>query len=308
MDIKQMQSEMVRRQGVLVQFRATQWSGRAQDKEVATMAASQHQAKDGVISAHKALIDPAHLTKIREIVREAREVHMTMTIPWEYTGVALLPGKLVVDYDNKMGGLRGRFDGAVNALIRDYDQAIDDAKTMLGDAFDFEDYPSEEELRAKYEWEVTFSNVPETTTNTVRQTLDDAAVAVIESRLKTDYSHVVTAVVDRITDTVGHFIERLKAIDDTAVGDKKAALRQSTVDKLDDLRNLLPGLNITDDPAIAAAIAQLNSIDLSAKALREEPLTRKIAGDTAASVLAAVRAAHAASTPTSTNQGEGSTQ
>lgn len=264
-----------------------EWSGKKLDREATneTIAANGAEADAGRFN--KALIPPAAFGKIREIAGKARKEHYARTLPWHDNGNRVLSNVGYLDFTAKMRELSAEYDAAVSEFIAAYPVHIAAAQKRLGDMFDASEFPAASDLPRRFSFAWQIWPMPEAADFRVD-------VGQVEAeRIRADIQDRTNAAIDaamgdafqRVADVVGKMAERLasdreierKAENGAVIGMEKAApiFRDSLVENVAELAALLPSLNITGNPALAAAadkMKALGAIDL--KALRSP----KVAG------------------------------
>jgi hypothetical protein len=259
------------------------WSGRKTDNEAAAFTAMHYQANAEWTRFSKALVNKGVLKAIKKAEAAARATHKELTLPWNENGQRILPAAAFHDYQSKMGAHRDEHEAAVDKLLNDYSDLKEEARSELGGLFNDDDYPSSEELLAKYEFatELTALDV----TGDFRVKMSDEEMqrlqADIQSRTEQRLSAAMTDVYSRLHDVVSHMAERLKAYNPAADGkdadgnDIKRVenpFRESTLNNVRDIVDLMPKLNLTNDPALneLAASVRKTLLEADAKTLRTD--------------------------------------
>jgi hypothetical protein len=224
------------------------WSARKHDVEASEEIARQHGAQADAGRYHKVLLPKAALAEIQKIVSEARQEHYFMTLPWDDNGYRVLPAAAYMEHTDKMRALSNRFTPAVETLATQLNQLLEEAKIRLGGLFRAEDYPTPEELRAKYSFETKVLPLPDA--NDFRVTLGEEE----KERIKRQITASVEASLQvgsrelwqRLYEAVSHMAERLQAYKVTGEG-VEHPFRDSVVTNLVKLVDILPKLNVTGD-------------------------------------------------------------
>jgi hypothetical protein len=137
------------------------WSARKHDAEASEEIAERHGAQADAGRYHKVLLPKAALAEIQKIVSETRQAHYFMTLPWDDNGYRVLPASAYMDHSEKMRALSNRFTPAVEVLVSQFSQLVEEAKVRLGGLFRAEDYPPLDELRSKFSFETKVLPLPE---------------------------------------------------------------------------------------------------------------------------------------------------
>lgn len=264
--------EALSTKGVLASLSISTWGGHKLDKKLsaAQQQASQATAK-GALRVHKTLINDKRVKEPTRIAGEARRLHAELTLPWHYDGVGLLPGDMVMDYDRQMGKLKHQFWEAVAAVKEAYPLMVMAAAQELGSAFEPSDYPHIAELTNRYKWAIRFERLPTTGVEDLRLSVPEEAIDVIRDQISHEHEHLVEAVVERMSDTVSHVLERLEARQENS----KAKIYTSTIEKLVELPEMMRKMNVTGDERIEALIADLMGVSISTKEAKENADARE---------------------------------
>jgi hypothetical protein len=137
------------------------WSARKHDPEASEEIARQHGAQSDAGRYHKVLLPKTALAEIQKIVSEARQEHYFMTLPWDDNGYRVLPAAAYMEHAKRMRALANRFTPAVEALVSEFNQLVEEAKIRLGGLFRAEDYPGPDELRSKFSFETKVMPLPD---------------------------------------------------------------------------------------------------------------------------------------------------
>lgn len=259
---------------MLVDLKISQWTGRKLDRKVSEEVASNKHSASDAGRYNKQLISKTDLQAIDKAVSSARATHYRLTLPWDDRGPRILPSAMYLDYTQTMRQHRGAMEAAVDAFIARYATLVAQQQTRLGDMFNADDYPSPSALRSKFDFTTEVSPMPvsqdfrvdlgEMETKRVQQQLED--------RLLTAQQGAMQDLWDRITNILNRYKARLTS--------DKPIIRDSLVGEALDLVDLLPKLNLTNDPKLEAVRRDIEtslckhsaeSLRLSASA-REETL------------------------------------
>ena len=95
-----------------------------------------------VANVHKKLLGNCpELKAVQQFVGNARNQHYAMTLPWSDMGMRLLPTATFFKYKQHMSGLEQEFNNLVNKFFDIYDDAVINARTLLGDLYHQDNYP-----------------------------------------------------------------------------------------------------------------------------------------------------------------------
>ena len=262
------------------------WSARKHDPDASEEIAARHGAQADAGRYHKVLLPKEALAEIQNIVSEARQEHYFMTLPWDDNGYRVLPAAAYMDHVTKMRQLSNRFAGAVDILARQFLTLIDQARTRLGGLFRETDYPTPDELRAKFSFETKVLPLPDA--GDFRVTLGDEE----KERIKRQITAAVEASLQvgsrelwfRLYEAVQHMAGRLTAYKVTDQG-VEHPFRDTVVTNLVKLVDILPKLNITSDPELDRLGEQVRtSLLVDPKELRKSEAVRLQTAKAAAAI------------------------
>lgn len=253
------------------------WQGYRLDKAASADVTDRAGASKDAARVNKHLIPKEALAPVVTASGAVRTHFYTNTLPWRDNGDRILTRKLYLKFIEEHEKLVGEFRDAVETfLVRDYPGAIEQAQFRMGELFDRADYPAVGELRHRFY--VTLDIDAVTTSNDFRVQIDTAHVDKIKASMEAAAeSRLQAATADvwrRIGEAIGYFHQRMS--------DPKAVFRDSTVKNVEELLDLIPGLNVLDDPAIeeVRALIAKNLGGADVKALRSDSDYRAaMAGD-----------------------------
>ena len=258
----------IQNQAVLVAVTITKWSNAKTDQDITQEVSLNKNAQDGMIRVRKSLIKSAVVKALSRIAGQIRNnVVNELTIPWG-NGVRLLPVELLDQFEREFEQHQDRWDENLRELGREYESSVSQAAKVLGDAFKASDYPSKDEILAKYSLSKKIRNLP--SGDDLRVSLPQAKLdkmkADIESDVTSSLESAMQSVHERVAETLAHLIEKLSDFGvDAKTGKATGIFRDSTVTNLTELAGILPSLNLTGDPKLTevsnALLTQLRDLD-----------------------------------------------
>lgn len=259
------QTASLTEKALLVTLNISQWTAKKYDKKATKEVNDNHGATDAG-RFNKALISKGHLKNIETIANEARSFHNTNTLPWGDNGERLLPSANYFEYCQAIAKLKNRFDAHVREFCQDYPRMIDEARRQLNGLFNETDYPAN--VADKFSVKETFMPVPDSAD--FRLNLNSQEVeglrATIESEVNGRFATAQKGIYERISKQLNAMHERLS--------DKDKVFRDTLFENLRELIDLLPRLNIADDPNITALTDELKSVYADPAAVRTNTMLR----------------------------------
>jgi hypothetical protein len=251
---------MIQNSAMLVDLNISLWTGRKMDKQVAE---EIDDAKGTTVRGgnyHKRLMGGAKaLEHVATLGGALRTWHYSRTLAWSDRGTRLLPVVLFPDYKAELDRRVDELRVAVEIFLAQYSTLVSAAAFSLGDLFKAEEYPTVDEVRAKFRVEYVFLPVP---------TSGDFRVDVVQDvaqTLRTEYesyynSKIKDAVQDareRLTECVKHMSQQLADADvprETKKGPvHRRKFHDSMIGNANELCSVLTALNITNDPKLEQA-------------------------------------------------------
>lgn len=253
------------------------WQGYRLDKQASAEITAAKGANSDAARVNKHLVAKEVLAPIVTASGAVRTHFYTHSLPWRDNGDRLMPRAKFTQFIEEHEALVTTFKDEVERFLTEkYPTAIEQAEFRMGDLFNRDDYPSASELRRRFYIDMDIH--PVTTVDDFRVQIDEAHVDKVRAAMEVAAEkRVQMAQADvwrRLLEKVGNFAERLATPD--------AVFRDSLIGNIDDLVDMIPGLNVLDDPDIEAIRQQVKA-KLSghdAKDIRKDPaLRQELAGE-----------------------------
>jgi hypothetical protein len=228
-----------------IDVRISRWNGYKTDQDASNKLIREAGAKAGSAIVSKRLVPKEALADITTAYNALKAHRDRHTLPWSDKGPRIMTRNIFELFMSGYGELERNFNAAVKEFIEvKYPPVRDKAAFNMGDLFNDKDYPPPEELRKKFSVNLDIDGItepddfrvalPEKELNQLKVTMEES----ISRRLGDAMQDVWL----RIADLLEHYIERMD--------DAEAIFRDSTVNNLVELMNILPGLNVTGDPKL----------------------------------------------------------
>jgi predicted ATPase len=250
----------------MVVLKLSHWAGKKLDKNVSKEVNDKYHTKD-VGRFHKDLVAKEFLKPITQKVTQIRKFHYTNTLTG-LASIAMLPNTNYLDYMNEMADHKREFEALCQTFLDYYPQAVHEAKQNLQGLFNSDDYPEFHEMQRKFNFELQILPLP--------TSMDWAGDLGIDSELDAVTPMIEAAAKElwlRLSTTISTLHERLD--------DKDSIVRQSLVDNLIEITDVLPKLNFTGNKALDSlaqqASQQAKSLDM--ESVRKNEDTRSQAAD-----------------------------
>lgn len=262
---------------VLVKLTVRSWDGFKKDKRVSERVDEEFKTDGNAGNYNKRLLGKGIMAPIQRAGSAIRQEHARLTMPWCYDGVSLLPSKLFMEYTQKMRELKDAYYVQVDNLVQQYPIHKANQAVALGELFRPDDYPANDDLRHRFSVDYQFFPVPQTDHFVVdlAQAEKDALSQALKQELQDAQSNALRSVYDRVFDILGHMHERLS--------DPSNIFRDSLVDNVWQMVEVLPGLNVFNDPLLDEVVKRAKAELLIADAadLRTDQDLREVVADSA---------------------------
>lgn len=230
---------------MIVDIRISKYNGYKTDPKASRKVTDDANAEPGSAVVNKRVIPKEALADITTAYNALKAHRDRHTLPWSDKGPRIMTRNIFELFMSGYGELERQFNDAVDEFITvRYPPLRDKAAFRLGDLFNDKDYPPPEELRKKFSVNLDIDGItepedfrialPEAELNKLKQTMEES----INRRLGDAMQDVWL----RIAELLEHYIEKMD--------DNEAIFRDSTVNNLVDLMNILPGLNVVGDPKL----------------------------------------------------------
>lgn len=256
---------------MVLNLRIGYWQGNRLDKAASAEVVAAKGAKADAARVNKSLIPKEALAPIKAAMNAIRAHFYEKTMPWRDNGDRLITRLLYLDFVPEHEKLVSAFREEVEKfLTHTYPSAREQAGFHLGTLFDPHEYPQPSELRRKFYVDLDIDAI--TTAGDFRVELDDKYVEQIKNQMEAAATRRVNVAMQdvwrRLAETIGYFHERM--------ADPEAVFRDSTVENVAELIDLIPGLNVLDDPNIEQIRRMVDGklTGLNAKDIRKDPAHR----------------------------------
>ena len=275
---------------MLVELSVSHWTGRKKDKRASEDVADQNNAAKGVASVNKKLLgDCAELDAIQKFVANSRnQVHYSMTLPWSDTGIRLVPTAAYFKYHQRMTAVQAEFERLVEQFLTNYNWEISQAQARLGDLFNRDEYPTIDELRRKFAFRLSYIPLPDA--GDFRVDIGNDAMQQVQSHYQEYYQRQLTNAMNDVWQRTYNVLSAMSERLDYAGAEDKKTFRNSLVDNVVEMIELLDICNVTGDSQMSALRNKLDNAlaGITPEALREDDHLRAETKRTVDEVIAAL--------------------
>lgn len=222
------------------------WEGVRQDKDLGTAAAKRANAEQDAVIFSTRHVPVSALKPIKEARGVARDIHAEYTLPWGKDGSRILPADRFMEYTEAMRKARRDFEIEVDKFVGGYPALLAEAKSRMGHLYDPDYFPTVENIRDRYTFELHFTPIP--TADDFRVTLTGDAVRMVRADIEKNTARLAEEAMgdlwERLHEAVAKIADKL--------GDGEAIFRDSMIGNVKELCGVLDRMNITQDARLTA--------------------------------------------------------
>ena len=234
------------------------WSKR-DDEAAANAAAADHTTSDRYTSYVQRLTKEDRLPPQQKLSEARRYLDFPTGFRWDGKGSFAVVNTKLDSVISKLEAFRAEFYDMVDKLCKSLPALRDRAKVDLNGAFYLLGFPTEDEVRERYKFEIKQSAI--THPDDIRLNHVSAkARAAIEDSTRKEYS-------DKVQDLHKQVVEKLEAALSRVVtsltefnSGKIARFEDTMVTNLEELVEALPSLNVNNDRSISAAVTRARDL------------------------------------------------
>jgi len=260
---------------MLVELSVSHWVGRKLDRRASKDVTATNNAASGVANVNKKLLgDCAELTAVQKFTANLRNIHYGMTMPWSDTGLRLLPTAQYFKYNEAMTAVQDEFTQLVSKFLSAYDWEIMQSQAKLGDLFVRDDYPTLEALRSKFKFRLTYIPLPDA--GDFRIDIANEAADEIKTHYNSYYSAQLNNAMNDVWHRTYNTLKRMSERLDYSDHEKKKVFRDSLVENVSEMVELLRVCNVTGSTQMSAMADKLDAAlsGVTPDALREDAYLR----------------------------------
>jgi hypothetical protein len=260
---------------LLVSLNIGGWSGRKIDKRITQDVASANGVTTSAGRYNKCLLPGCSvLESIHAKDGHIRNKFYTNTLPWGVEGQQILPVSNYLAFMQDFRREKAERQALVQQFVTDYPTLVQQAQSSLNTLYDPKDYPDYQSIGDKFYMELQVMPVPATD---FRVQIASDELTRIQQEVE---QRVAAAQTTAMRELWSRVYERVKHIADKCA-DHKAIFRDSMIENAQELCNLLPRLNFTDDPNLEAMRGEIEAkLLMHPEALRTNPeLRNRVAGE-----------------------------
>ena len=265
---------------MLVNLSIRTWTSAKYDAKITAEVASANNMADASMGRYnKQLVCKSAVKELTRIKGAARTEHYKRTLPWGDDGFRVLSSIGYLEYADVMRRYESEWTPAVRDFVRGYPDFVRDAERALNGGFRWSDYPSVDKIAARFSF--GFNVTPLSTAADFRVDLGTLETERIKAMIEDNYKAMIEVsmadVWDRLKNSIGHLVERLKLYSVTPDSKVVNPFRDTIVENIRDLIKLLPSLNITGNSDITYFAQRIDAelLNHNAETLRDSTWARE---------------------------------
>jgi hypothetical protein len=277
----------IREKAMTVQFNSKCWTARKFDK-AATQKHNVDQGADADASRINKLLIPKSIIDgpVKARQHAQHKIHDVYTSKWASRGVNILKATIYEEYAERMAASEEVFWQQVDEFMGRYqgfyDNLYEKGPERMGGMYDREDYPTPQEVRTKFTFKVHYAPITHSSDWRIGGLSGDETeklAAAVAERERELLAGAMKSVWERLHKVVAKVVDVLGTAD--------AIFRDTLIGNVVDLCNILPDLNLEDDPQLEDLRKEVEKSigSLDPALLREDPEGRKRMAEDAKEIL-----------------------
>lgn len=254
---------------LLVNVSLSQWTARKKDLEATETVNQAHKTTNEAGSYTKKLLPGAsELQAVSVIGTQIRKYFYDQTLPWMTDGSRIISAKNHMKFATEFRKMKNDFDNAVRDFEAAYPALQAKAKIALGDLYNANEYPAACEIAEKFKCEANYLPLPDV--KDFRVEVSEAEKRAFVEKMKQTEAAATRDVWERLHTVVKNAAEKLAKPD--------AIFRDSLLENVREMTELLPALNVSEDAKLEAArrdVEKLLSGMGSADSIRNDKAKRQ---------------------------------
>lgn len=233
------------------------------------------------LTVRKELLPGDAGSKLRElqgVLSAFYNYHKKVTMSSVNEGERLLPVAFYLDYTNEYVTYQAKVEEKFEAFETDYPHAVLRAQNLLDDAFSFNDYPQQDELRTHLQFRMRTLPLPSASEHLL-QVVGESVQADVDGYLSEAVKEALSDVNTRIKASLQRMV--------TQLSDPKKKVYDSLTENLIELVSYVPMFNVTADDSLTLLAEEVKTRLLISKPdeLRNNPETRAATASAAYEIL-----------------------
>ena len=242
---------------MLVQQTISKWTARKHDRKISAEVAETHDAGDDAGRYNKQLVAKVAMAAIQSLCSDARADHYANTLPWDDKGSRVLTVDNFDAYVKQQDAHRERMITLRREFKAQWAAHVDEARERLGSMFDESDYPDPETVEERFVIDYTILPIPDAKHFLAKlgRKSDARIRADITRKVHDNIDAAVRDLYERLGEAIAKVVDRVqdekRTNEDGTTASAPRVFRNTLIDNLRDIVDVVPRLNLTGDPQLA---------------------------------------------------------
>ncbi len=243
--------ENIFRQSCLLQLKTSCWTG----SKALEPTALERLGDSDWLRGKKHLVDPEHLGPIKTVTQKARKFLSKNALPFPLASLTLVPKDSIHFVEENLQEFEREYWESVSEFTSQYEQAREDAKTILGNLFRDTDYPVNIRDKFRFEWRYVILDIPNEA-SVLPPEIYEREKEKFKSLMEETRETALLALREEFAEIIGHMVDRLSNGEDG----KPKILRSSMIDNLTEFFATFEERNLFNDDELREMIENAKEI------------------------------------------------
>ncbi len=267
-----MSKKRLNQKAMLTQLSFSVWTGRVKDNIVSSEVTTQKNADKDSGTWWTYLIPRSAIKNINTAYSKCKATHNRYTLPWRDGGYRILPTAMFLKYSKAMREVKADFNETVEQFLKDYPNYRANAHKRLGKLLKHKILPTVAEIRGRFG---VYQNIfPLPSSADFRVDLAEEDVKEIKKEMKASIDSTIQKAMSTIWYQLIELVEKIEA----TLGKPKKSFKNSLIKNLTNFCELIPELNLTNDPKLEDIRKEVvkKLTNLKPDNLRDDKRARKV--------------------------------
>jgi len=265
-------SEDIFKKACLVKLTCRCWSGKRALPGDTMSAVGDREWLNGT----KKLVRPGLIRPIRAVVASARRMLRDYALPFPIQGLTLVPKTAMERIEARLQDHKLEFDGAVDSFLFDYEEAVHEARELLGELFDATDYPMDIRGCFEFAWQYVSLDKPDKASLLSPEMMkrEEEKFRNLMAEAKTE---AMTALREGFRDLVDGLARKLEPGTDG----RPKSIKSNSLNRLREFTATFDDRNIFNDEELHRLVDRMKSLTdgVDGTSLRDDPSARRAIRD-----------------------------
>ena len=245
-------AESMFREAALIQLTATCWQ---LDKQLPQALLADVGNVD-YLRGRKLLLSPDSTAIVKQVIGKARNYLRKIALPFPITGCLLVPKKLIPEIQEHLQQLEWEYTSAVGDFLYWYPQAIEDARTSLGELFNSCDYPTREQIKNRFRFQWRYITIGPSGSHVLPPSIYKDEVDKFRNLMEQARQEAIASLREEFVSLIANLNEKLSGSEDG----KPRKLRDAAVENLKDFLDSFSNRNLFEDNELAELVSRCKAI------------------------------------------------